>query len=103
MKHIYKYFSFMLIFFMLTTLCIGEGNPIVPVFLTQSIFKAIKGCKGNMKYTELKDVPPTEGAQNIGFNYKGDDKNKGYITHYSSDKCDRTADIWDWLFRQRLK
>ena len=33
--------------------------------------------------------------------YQGDDPKKGYITRYSNDRCDRTEDIWQWLFRQR--
>jgi predicted peptidase len=79
----------------------GSVDPIVPVELTMDIFDAMKKAGGNMKYTELKDV--NHGAEKYGFAYTGDDKTKGFITNYSSKKCDKTNDVWQWLFRQKLK
>jgi hypothetical protein len=34
--------------------------------------------------------------------YDGDDADKGFITRYSSARCDRTPNVWDWLFKQSL-
>ena len=33
---------------------------------------------------------------------KGDILEKGYVTQFSSDKCDQTENVWDWLFAQQL-
>ena len=59
----------------------------------------MKKCDGNMKYTELKGV--NHGSNVPGFQYKGDDPAKGWITQYSSDRCDKESDVWDWLFKQK--
>jgi len=55
---------------------------------------------GNLKYTELKNVK--HNASQYAFSYEGDEPEKGYITQYSSEKCDKTMNVWDWLFAQRL-
>jgi hypothetical protein len=49
-----------------------------------------------MKFTEMKDVDHGVPA----WTYHGDDEAKGYATRYSSDRCDKEANLWDWLFRQ---
>jgi hypothetical protein len=49
---------------------------------------------------ELKNVG--HNAERYAFAYEGDDADKGFVTHYSSEKCDKTPNVWDWLFRQRL-
>jgi predicted peptidase len=79
----------------------GDIDPTVSVEFTRYAFNNLTELKGNMKYTELKDVK--HNAANYGFVYTGDDPEKGFITHYSSDKCDKTADVWDWLFAQKRK
>ncbi|MCK5174807.1 MAG: prolyl oligopeptidase family serine peptidase [Planctomycetes bacterium] len=78
----------------------GSIDPIVSVGLTREIFAAMQECGGNMKYTELPGV--THGVNSYAFAYTGDDSDWGFITKCSSDKCDDTQDIWDWLFRQKL-
>ena len=30
-----------------------------------------------------------------------DDAERGFVTHYASDRCDKTADVWEWLFAQK--
>jgi hypothetical protein len=72
----------------------------VPTGFSQEIFARMKAVGGNMKYTELKDVK--HNASQYAFYYEGDEPAKGYVTRYSSEKCDKTAKVWDWLFAQRL-
>ena len=76
----------------------GEDDTVVPAVLSRDIFKALKKMDGNMKYTELPNIG--HGAQ--GFRYTGDDESKGHITQYTSDRCDSTPEVWDWLFKQKL-
>ena len=54
-------------------------------------------------FESLQEVAQAKaaGADGYAFKYKGDDLKKGFITHYGSDKCDKTADVWDWLFAQK--
>ncbi len=79
----------------------GDVDPVVPFDFSSSIFEEMKKQNGNMKFTILKDVK--HNASNFAFYYKGDNQEKGYITHMSSDRCDPTPSVWDWLFRQRIK
>lgn len=76
----------------------GNADPVVPVDFTREIFNKMKSIKGNMKYTELGGVKHRAGVH--AFKYKGDDSNKKFITQCSSNRCDRTKDIWEWLFKQ---
>jgi predicted peptidase len=78
----------------------GSADPTVPVEYSREIFARIRELGGNLKFTELKGV--NHNAETHAFSYTGDDAAKGFVTHYSSEKCDRTANVWDWLFRQRL-
>ncbi len=77
----------------------GGADPVVPVQFTREIFGKMKELGGNVKFTELKGVP--HSASRHAFVYKGDDLDKGYITRYSSSACDKTEDVWEWLFRQK--
>lgn len=77
----------------------GAADPVVSVQFTREIFGKMKELKGNMKFTELKGVP--HSASKHAFAYKGDDPDKGYVTHYSGPACDKTEDVWQWLFRQK--
>ena len=78
----------------------GGSDPVVPTGFSREIFARIKDVGGNLKYTELKDVK--HNASQYAFSYAGDKPEKGYITHYGSENCDKTANVWDWLFAQRL-
>ena len=78
----------------------GGSDPIVPTSFTREIFTRMKEVGGNLKYTELKDVK--HNASRYAFSYEGDEPEKGYVTQYSSERCDKTANVWDWLFAQRL-
>jgi len=79
----------------------GNADNTVPVDLTRLAFQQLKELNGNMKYTELNDVG--HNANLYAFAYTGDDAEKGFETHYASDRCDHTSDVWDWLFAQNRK
>jgi predicted peptidase len=78
----------------------GGSDPVVPTDFSREIFARMKQVNGNLKYTELKGVK--HNASQFAFYYEGDEPEKGYVTQYSSEKCDKTANVWDWLFAQRL-
>jgi predicted peptidase len=78
----------------------GDADTVVPTAFTQYIFGKMTELGGNMKYTELRGVG--HGANAIAFKYTGDNTEKGYVTHYASSTPDKTADVWDWLFKQHL-
>ena len=78
----------------------GSADPTVPIEYTREIFARIKKLSGNLKFTELKGVG--HNAERYAFAYDGDDAEKGFITYYSSDTCDKTPNVWQWLFKQRL-
>jgi predicted peptidase len=75
----------------------GSADPLVPSEIGRAVFEAVKQCGGNMKYTEMKGVDHNVPA----WIFHGDDEVKGYITRYSSDRCDKEGDVWDWLFKQK--
>ncbi len=77
----------------------GDVDPTVPVEFTREIFDKLKKVGGTMKYTELGGVK--HNASSFGFYYKGDDPEKNWITYSSSNRCDPTEDVWEWLFRQQ--
>lgn len=77
----------------------GSNDKMVPVETTRALFAKLSKQGGNMKYTELTGL--SHGSNRTAFQFSGDDKAKGFVTKYSSDKCDKTADVWTWLFRQR--
>ncbi len=77
----------------------GTADNIVSIEYTRDIFKKMKELGGNVKFTELEGVP--HSAHKHGFWYKGDDPEKGYITHYASSSCDKTQDTWEWLFKHK--
>jgi len=79
----------------------GESDPVVPVELTRLVFGQLKGVGGNMKYTELKGV--RHNVNTFAFVYTGDDASRGFVTQYAGDRCDKTADVWDWLFARKRR
>jgi predicted peptidase len=76
----------------------GDADERVPVGRSRDAFDRLKELGGNMKYTELRDVG--HAAWVPAFVYEGDNEAKGYRTRCSGERCDRTANVWDWLFRQ---
>jgi len=78
----------------------GDKDKVCPIERDQKLFAEMEELGGNMKYTELKDVK--HNASRYAFSYEGDEPEKSYVTQYSSERCDKTANVWDWLFAQRL-
>ena len=72
----------------------------VPTDFTREIFARLRQVGGNVKFTELKNLG--HGTAQDAFSFNGDRLEKGYVTQYSSEKCDKTENVWDWLFAQRL-
>ena len=77
----------------------GEKDPTINAQFSRNAYATMKKLGGNMKYTELAGVGHNAWVQ--AFEYKGDDPANGCVTHYATDRCDRTPDVWQWLFAQR--
>jgi len=77
----------------------GSADSTVPVGFTRQIFAELTSLGGNMKYTELEGMP--HNIEMTAFLYDGDDTDRGFVTQCSSDRCDRTQNVWDWLFAQK--
>ncbi|MHC4403798.1 MAG: carboxylesterase family protein [Planctomycetota bacterium] len=77
----------------------GDADPLVDVEFSRDAFAKLSDNDAVMKYTELRGVKHNAWVQ--AFTYQGDDTRKGYFTRCSSHRCDRTQDVWQWLFRQR--
>ena len=76
----------------------GDADPLISVEFSRDAFARLREVGGNMKYTELRDVG--HAAWKHAFVYAGDNQSRGFLTRCSSSKCDRTDDVWAWLFRQ---
>ncbi|MCP5120158.1 MAG: hypothetical protein GY953_55890, partial [bacterium] len=74
----------------------GDADRTVPVDRTRDAFAKLKQLGGNIKYTELRGVG--HAAWVPAFVYQGDDETKGYRTRFGGERCDRTPNVWDWLF-----
>ncbi len=78
----------------------GKPDKVVDYIGSRHVFDRLNKLNANAKFTTLKGVG--HGSKNSpAFKYSGDDAEKGYITEYASDRCDKTDHVWDWLFRQK--
>ena len=77
----------------------GDADQLVDVEESRKAFSKMSKRNALMKYTELRDVRHNSWIQ--AFRYQGDDQAKGYLTSFSSNRCDPTDDIWEWLFSKR--
>ncbi len=78
----------------------GKPDKVVDYSGSRHVFDQLDKLNGNAKFTTLPGVG--HGSENSpAFKYTGDDPEKGYITEYASDRCDKTDHVWDWLFRQK--
>jgi len=78
----------------------GKPDKVVDYLGSRHVFDRLSKLNANAKFTTLKGVG--HGSKNSpAFRYTGDDPEKGYITEYASDRCDKTDHVWDWLFRQK--
>jgi len=77
----------------------GNADKVVPYMGSRHVFDQLKKLNGNAKLTTLTGVG--HGSSKHAFKYSGDNPQKGFITEYASDRCDKTDHVWDWLFRQK--
>jgi predicted peptidase len=76
----------------------GYADNTISVDRSRDAFAALKKAGANVKYTEMRGVG--HAAWVPAFRYVGDDRIRGYETSYSGEECDRTDQVWDWLFAQ---
>ncbi|MEO6752845.1 MAG: alpha/beta fold hydrolase, partial [Chthoniobacteraceae bacterium] len=77
----------------------GAWDKTSQVSLGNSTFERMKAIGANMKFTEVANIG--HGVGSIAFSYTGDSKENTGVTKYASDRCDKTADVWDWLFSKK--
>ena len=76
----------------------SDDDGTIDVECSRKIFRAMQECGGNMKYTEVTGFG--HGANKVAFTHPSQ-KEVGFETQYSSARCDKTEDVWDWLFMQK--
>jgi predicted peptidase len=79
----------------------GAKDKSSQVNLGNETFQRMKTIGANMKFTEMANRGHNVGE--AAFQYTGDSSVEGGVTKYASARCDRTADVWDWLFSQNRK
>ena len=57
------------------------------------------GGKGNDNRKNLGGIG--HGSSGPAMTYRGDNKDRGWITQMTSAACDPEPNVWDWLFGQR--
>jgi len=77
----------------------GAQDTTVLPELTREVFEKLEAVGGNMIFTTLGGVG--HGAADVAFSHEGDAGKPGFSTAYASEKCDRTENVWEWLFAQR--
>jgi hypothetical protein len=53
----------------------------------------------NLKFTEIANMG--HSVVLAALKYTGDSTRIGGVTKYASDKCDKTGDVWEWLFSKK--
>lgn len=77
----------------------GAKDKPAQVNLGNATFERMKEIGANMKFTEMANHG--HNVNEAAFAYTGDNKANGGVTKYASDRCDSTADVWDWLFGKK--
>ena len=77
----------------------GAKDKTSQVSLGNSTFERMKELGAKVKFTEL--AKHGHNVNEAAFAYTGDTETNGGVTKYASDRCDKTADVWDWLFAQK--
>jgi len=77
----------------------GAKDKTSQVSLGNSTFERMKAIGAKMKFTEVANIG--HGVMFPAFSYTGDSEENTGVTKYASDRCDKTADVWDWLFGQK--
>ena len=69
------------------------------VSLGNATFERMKAIGAKVKFTEMANNGHNVGS--VAFTYTGDTPANGGVTKYASERCDKTPDVWDWLFGQK--
>ncbi len=77
----------------------GAKDKTSQVSMGYSTFDRMKAVGANVKFTEVANVGHGVGA--MAFSYTGDSEENTGLTQYASDRCDKTPDVWDWLFSKK--
>ena len=77
----------------------GAKDKTVQVSLGNSTFERMKAVEANMKFTQMANMG--HDVNQAAFTYTGDTKANGGVTKCASERCEDTADVWDWLFGQK--
>ncbi len=77
----------------------GAKDKTSQISLGNATFERMKQLGHNLKFTEMANRGHNVGE--AAFMYTGDSLVEGGVTKYASDKCDKTADVWDWLFSKK--
>ncbi|MCH1496531.1 MAG: FG-GAP-like repeat-containing protein [Rubripirellula sp.] len=73
----------------------GDRDPVCPIEKDEKVFDEIKRLGGNMKLTIWK-------GDNHGVSSKMIIGSDNGVTHFSSERCDKSADFMTWMFSQSL-
>ena len=77
----------------------GAKDKTSQVSLGNATFERMKAIGAKVKFTELANHG--HNVNEAAFAYTGDSPVEGGVTKYASDRCDKTPDVWDWLFGQK--
>jgi predicted peptidase len=77
----------------------GAKDKASQVSLGNATFERMKAIGAKMKFTEVANIG--HGVMFPAFSYTGDSEENTGVTKYASDRCDKTADVWDWLFSKK--
>ena len=77
----------------------GAKDKEIQVKLGNATFEWMKQLGHNLKFTEMANRG--HNVVHAALKYTGDSPVEGGVTKYASDRCDNTADVWDWLFGQK--
>ncbi|MBI4976424.1 MAG: prolyl oligopeptidase family serine peptidase [Spirochaetes bacterium] len=75
----------------------GGKDKEIQVQLGNTTFEWMKQLGHNLKFTEVANMG--HSVVHAALSYTGD--SPGRVTKYASDKCDKTADVWEWLFSKK--
>jgi predicted peptidase len=76
----------------------GDEDGSVPIEGTADLFDSMKALQGNMKFTVPRGG---HSSSQVAFKFPSEVPGMGLETLESSDKCDSTEDVWEWVFRQK--
>jgi predicted peptidase len=77
----------------------GSWDKTSQVSLGNATFERMKAIGANMKFTEVANIG--HGVGGVAFSYTGDSTENTGVTKYASDRCDKTPEVWAWLFSQK--